>query len=325
MALAKNGRPGEGGPFRGLAPAGMLGLLMSLTMAGCSLAQRGDLIALADGRHMHLVCAGHGAPAVIFESGFGATAAAWDKVTPTLAKQTRVCAYDRAGYGTSDPGPLPRDGAAIAKDLDDTLRAARISGPFVMVGHSAGGLYVRLFADRRPKDVVGMVLVDPSVDHQDRQLSMFGPRAADLSGIRQRVEHCLEVARGWAQEDKEGPTSRCRDRGKILPAAAWETQLSELDTLWRATSDEVTAGRASYGDLPLIVLTAGRLYEGVSEPLKDALSARWRAVHRDVANRSSRGQELLVDSPHLIMVLHPEAVIQAVDEVLQQIKPNAKP
>ena len=299
-----------------------MSLALSLAMAGCGLARRGDTVALADGRRMHIVCTGLGSPVVVFESGFGANAAAWDKVVPALAKQTRVCAYDRAGYGSSDPGPLPRDGASIARDLDDTLRAARISGPLVMVGHSAGGLYVRLFADRRPKDVAGMVLVDPSVDHQDLQLSMFGPRAADLSGIRQRVQHCLEVAQGWAEEDKEGPASRCRDHGRMLPATAWETQLSELDSLWRSTSDEVSTGRTSYGAMPLIVLTASGASEGVSGPLKEAVDARWRAVHRDIANRSSRGQERLVQSSHLIMVEHPEAVIQAVDEVLQQLKPK---
>ena len=289
---------------------------MSVALAGCGAARSDDRVILPDGRHMHLACAGQGSPTVVFESGFGATAAAWDKVAPVLAKETRVCAYDRAGYGSSDPGPLPRDGASIARDLDQTLKAGSVSGPLVMVGHSAGGLYVRLFSDRRPGDVVGMVLVDPSVDHQDVQLSMFGQRAADLSGLRQRVQHCMEVARGWTRDD----TAPCRDGSKVAPAAAWEDQLSELDALWESTSDEVATGRAAYGAMPLIVLTAGRTFSGLPAPLGAQVLARWRETHQAIARRSSRGEERLVDSSHLIMVQHPDVVIQAVRDVLQKVK-----
>ncbi|MGH6965185.1 MAG: alpha/beta fold hydrolase, partial [Phenylobacterium sp.] len=86
---------------------------------------------------------------MLLESGFGAGAFAWGQAQPIVARTTRVCSYDRAGYGFSDPGPSPRDGAAIARDLDAALRRAGERGPFVIVGHSAGGLYARLFAARR--------------------------------------------------------------------------------------------------------------------------------------------------------------------------------
>ena len=127
----------------------------------------GRLVMLPDHRRLNLRCSGHGSPTVVLEGGFGADSLAWYKVQPALAARYRVCAYDRAGAGFSDPAPAPRDGAAIARDLDAGLRAAGIGGPFVLVGHSSGGLYARIFADLRPKDVIGMVLVDPSVPHQD--------------------------------------------------------------------------------------------------------------------------------------------------------------
>ena len=281
---------------------------------------KGVRVPLPDGRRLHLVCAGRGAPEVLFESGYGATAAAWDKVAPVLARQTRVCAYDRAGYGESDPGPVPRDGAAVVADLDAMLREAGERGPFVMVGHSAGGLYVRLFADRRADDVVGMVLVDPSLDHQDRQMAFFGRRGADLSGIRAGVQHCLEVARGWSDD----PAKRCGDKGKLVPASL-EDQISELDMLWGRTSDEVGAGRASYGDMPLIVLTAGAGYDNLPPDAKALVLGRWRAAHQAIAARSRRGQERLVDSGHLIMVTKPEAVVQAVQQVLGEARGRPKP
>ena len=325
MAVAKKTRLGEGAAQ--LARAALLGAGVAMAAVGCGRAERSGDIHLPDGRRLHLTCMGQGAPVVLFESGFGGDAGAWFKVQPVIAKQTRACAYDRAGYGQSDPGPTPRDGAAIAKDLDDALRAARIAGPYVLVGHSAGGLYVRVFADRRPGDVAGMVLVDPSVEYQDRQLSMFGPRAADLSPIRQQVERCMELAMGWAQPPAGGVPARCRDPkapDKWLPASLWRTQISELDTLWGATSQEVASGRADYGAMPLVVLTAGQIYAGVPEPLKGAVDARWRTVHQAIAHRSSTGEERLVDSPHLMMIARPDAVIQAVEDVLSRARAAAR-
>ena len=299
---------------------------LALAVCGCAQGPRDSFARLPDGRRIHLVCSGAGSPVVVFESGFGATASAWSKVQPMLAKTTKVCAYDRAGYGRSDPGPMPRDGAAIASDLDRALRAANIKGPFVMVGHSAGGLYVQLFADRRPRDVAGMVLVDPSVEYQDRALSMFGPGAGSLAGIRSGVQRCLVLARGWDQTPDARERARCYvDGGKMGPTSLWVTQLSELDTLWGATSDEVAAG-PSYGDMPIVVLTAGDTNKGVPVGLRSRVDARWRELHQMIARRSSRGQERLVpDSGHLIMIDRPEAVIEAVLAVVAKARAGRRP
>ena len=108
------------------------------------------LVVLPDGRKLNFRCMGSGSPTIVFESGWGATSTAWAKVQPALSTSYRTCSYDRAGYGFSDPGPDPRDGSAIAADLDAGLRAARLTGPFVLVGHSAGGLYIRLLAGADP-------------------------------------------------------------------------------------------------------------------------------------------------------------------------------
>jgi pimeloyl-ACP methyl ester carboxylesterase len=298
-------------------------LVTALSLTACAPAAGDTVVHLLDGRRLRLTCEGRGSPVILFESGFGATAEAWSKVKPLLSGANRVCSYDRAGYGGSDPGPMPRDGASVAEDLDDAVRAASLKGPFVVVGHSAGGLYVRLFADRRPRDVVGMVLVDPSVQHQDQAFSMFGPNAASVAPIRNTVEHCLALTTSKEQPTSPADKARCYDRdGKPFPASLWTTQISELDTLWGATSAEVDEGRASYGDMPLVVLTAGDTYKAVGQPWRDALDARWREVHRDIARRSSRGQERLVaGSSHLIMIDRPDAVAQAVRDVLGSIKP----
>jgi pimeloyl-ACP methyl ester carboxylesterase len=299
-------------------------LLVVFVLSACGAAANDTLVRLPDGRRLHLSCAGRGSPTILLEGGFGATASAWDKVKPLLSGAYRLCSYDRAGYGSSDPGPMPRDGASIAEDLDNALTAARIAGPFVVVGHSAGGLYARLFADRRPREVAGMVLLDPSVEHQDQAFSMFGPNAASLAPIEDAVERCLELAKSGARPSNESERSRCLDRkGRIMPVSLWRTELSELDTLWSATSNEIDEGRPNYGDLPLIVLTADGTNGAVTEPVRSLVDERWRTLHRQIAARSHRGQERVVEgSSHLIMIDKPEAVAQAIREVVAEGWPS---
>jgi pimeloyl-ACP methyl ester carboxylesterase len=277
---------------------------------------------LPDGRRLHFVCAGEGSPTVVMESGFGATAAAWFKVQPELARETRVCSYDRAGYGSSDPGPSPRDGAAIAGDLDQGLRAARISGPFILVGHSAGALYVQIFARLRPRDVKGMVLVDPSVAHQDRRFAEFGPGAGSLGPLRTKALTCAAYLEGTAILADRAKRARCEqapphDPGSVGALAFWRTEVAELDTLWGATSDQVPTGPGTLGAMPLVVLTAGGKATATPNPLQNAFQARWTELHRELAARSTVGVERgVAGASHLMMIDQPDAVIAAVREVI---------
>jgi pimeloyl-ACP methyl ester carboxylesterase len=206
----------------------------------------GKLVKLPDGRRIYLNCVGQGAPTVLFEGGYLAESGAWFKVQPQIARITRACAYDRAGYGRSDPGPMPRDGKAVARDLDEALRAARIDGPFVLVAHSAGGLYGQLFADRRPRQVVGMVLADPSVEYQDKRFAaVFGPGAASTEPLRARDAACLEAAEQGKLPSSEPALVGCTPKprpgqsaaaqaaamAQALNVARWRTAVSELETL----------------------------------------------------------------------------------------------
>jgi pimeloyl-ACP methyl ester carboxylesterase len=314
--------------------AALIAFALALTGQACTASER--LVELPDGRRIFMRCEGTGSPVVLFESGYRGGAGAWAKLQPALARTTKTCAYDRAGYGRSDPGPLPRDGAAVARDLDAALRAERIDGPFVMVGHSAGGLYARLFSNLRPRDVVGMVLVDPSVEHQDQRFAAaFGGGAGGTDPLRAQAARCYEAAQaGLLPSDAPG-LKRCTprsDKGRSddafkaavaegARATTWSTAMSELDTLWTSTSQELDQGRASYGDIPLIVLTAGGTYAAAPEPARDASEALWRRLHQEIAARSSRGEERLVDNAsHMIMNDRPEAVIAAVREVVAEAR-----
>ena len=119
-----------------------------------------------DGFKMHLFCTGSGTPTVILESGVGDDSLKWARVQPELSKMTRVCSYDRAGLGWSDPRPDLRDSNSIADQLHGLLTAAQITGPIVLMGHSIAGLHLRAYVSRHPQAVVGLVLVDAATPEQ---------------------------------------------------------------------------------------------------------------------------------------------------------------
>jgi pimeloyl-ACP methyl ester carboxylesterase len=114
------------------------------------------------GFRLHLNCAGQGSPAVVLDAALGASSISWSLVQPALAGVAQVCSYDRAGFGWSDPGPMPRTAGRIAAELRRLLERAGVVPPFVLVGHSYGGLVMRVFASRYWQDTAALVLVDPA-------------------------------------------------------------------------------------------------------------------------------------------------------------------
>jgi pimeloyl-ACP methyl ester carboxylesterase len=114
------------------------------------------------GRRINLKCAGAGAPTVVLMDGFSSWSPVWYKTQPEIAKRARVCAFDRAGYGFSVPAPRPPILSEAPEDLHKALKVANLPGPYVLVGHSLGGLEARMFAERWPQEVAGMILLDTS-------------------------------------------------------------------------------------------------------------------------------------------------------------------
>jgi len=136
------------------------------------------------GRKLNLYCTGTGSPTVILEAGGGESSLDWRFVQPQLTKTTRTCSYDRAGYGFSDRGPLPRDASAAVSDLHALVAAAGIPKPFVLVGYSYGELYSRLYADRFLSDLAGLVLVEPAAEGDQDAC----PCSLLCSGIGERAD-----------------------------------------------------------------------------------------------------------------------------------------
>jgi pimeloyl-ACP methyl ester carboxylesterase len=287
-------------------------------------ARPGRLVRLPDHRQMNFRCLGHGSPTVLLEAGFGAGSNAWGAVAPRIAGVTQVCAYDRAGYGFSDAGPMPRDGAGIARDLDAGLKAAHIAGPYVVVGHSSGGLYARLFAARRIRDIVGLVFVDSSVEHQTQRLqAQFGPGAGGLEGPERRPLRCMKLTSTGHVSLADPEFQDCAPLGEnaharqmALRPETWRTQVSELDNLFTTTSDEVDRDGALLQDIPAIVLTASSA-DGSAGAVADSGAGPWQAFHHQLAAGFRKGDQRLVKSSHLMMIDRPEVVAGAALELVQ--------
>lgn len=300
----------------------LLAMLIAMpAMAASNYDKPDKLVALPDGRKLNIYCSGSGGskPTVIMEAGYQSWSFGWRATQELLEQRYRVCSYDRAGLGFSDFGPLPRDGAHIAADLDALITAAALKPPFVLVGHSAGGMSMRLLADRRLADVAGLVLVDPSIERQ------FAGIEGSVTYVANDYRKCAEAAKANRLPSSEFPKCVSLAASFMAPRMAaevtiralgpdyWLTQASEYESIAIATSNQLLAGRQNYGDLPLVVLTAG-----------NNLNPRWAAAHAALAARSTRGVQHIVErSGHLIHIERPDAIADAVDEVVKAHRSKA--
>lgn len=286
------------------------------------------------GRRLNLFCLGRGSPTVILEGGLGASSIDWRKVHSELARTTRVCAYDRAGYGFSDPGPLPRDTAHLANDLAALTRAARLQPPYVLVGASLGGLIVRLYADTHLRDVGGMVLLDPEIEHDERRVPLDASRIANRKKRVEQMRACVAALEAGVPAPGSQVANDCVfDPDPQFPAsvnarfaqvsshpAYWKATLSEMVEAWGSGSDQVEASKRSYGDLPLIVLTARKSDTDHPPPDFVARGNLFSALHDEVAHLSTRGVNRDLQVTHQMMLSAPQVVIDAVNEVVAEVR-----
>ncbi|MFZ5720276.1 MAG: alpha/beta fold hydrolase [Pseudomonadota bacterium] len=285
----------------------------------------GHLATLPDGRRLNFHCTGRGTPLVLLEAGYGGGVGSWAMVQPEIARFTRVCAYDRAGTGFSDPGPLPRDGAAIARDLDQALDAAGMYGPFVLVGHSAGALYARLFAARRPGEVQGLVFADPTVERVAPS-----PAADGLQRIRQGVRRCLSLAEEAPAPPATDPRwSGCSsapgpDR-RPWPAEAWRNRLSELDSIYGPTSAQVFRTRGVVGDVPAYILTASETAVTAPTLGYGQTQSVWELQHVRMALDFGPGHQQTVLSAHRMPTDRPDAIVEAARSMVMAARAGTPP
>lgn len=316
-----------------------------------------DSVRLPDGRTIHLVCMGQGSPTVILLAGVFDWSTAWSKVQPAVAARTRVCAWDRAGLGLSDPPAKPQMVDATTTDLEAALEAAKISGLYVLVGHSVGAYESLLFADRRQSQVAGMVLVDPQYPDEVRIMARVTPATIEFSERMSKAypnpfvdlaKRCSAAIRTGAIR-KGGPdpdgclapqlpasyppelvaalNQRFASAAPATLAMGWDTLASIYSLeLLEPNSRMVVKPDRNYGSMPLVVLTAGKANIPPDPPAAVAAeipigAAEWRRAHQELAALSTRGTNRVVtDSMHDIPNQAPQAVIDAILEVVEQVR-----
>jgi pimeloyl-ACP methyl ester carboxylesterase len=318
-----------------LLPAGALYEWIGRSLDARRFPQQGRLVALGPsfpGVSLNINCAGQGGPVVVLESGAGVPAVGWSLVQPELSKFTRVCSYDRAGYGWSDAGPLPRTSTEVAKELHALLVAAGEKPPYILVAHSLGAFYVRVYNHEYPAEVSGMVLVDPS---QEEQMSRMP--AAMLAAMKRQAQQMntyhafapflirLGALRLLANSpDRDGDNQTLQDEMRYLSRQTKyvDAIASEAQSMFPEDADEVRAS-GTLGDKPLIVLSAGEvdqppvLPRGVRQRDVDDLHETFvHDLHPREARLSTRGQQIIVpDSHHMIPLERPGAIVSAVQQV----------
>jgi pimeloyl-ACP methyl ester carboxylesterase len=268
-----------------------------------------------NGRAMHLNCVGSGGPTVILESGLLHGSQDWALVLPDVAKFTRACAYDRAGYGWSEYRPGPRTAASISDELSALLAAAGERPPFVLVGHSLGGILVRQFALRHPGVVLGMVFVDSS---HEQQLAHFAPPGNSIERSQQYfrkqiVASEFGITRLWHTCGLDPVRPDLRDETVYLECqpTRWLTALHEVEIL--ASPPPMLAPRV-FQNMPVEVLT--RDLDREEDPAERDASPIWIQLQRELATLSTAGNWRIVKgSSHAIHMERPGAVVAAIRKV----------
>lgn len=248
---------------------------------------------------------GKGAPAVVIDAGIADQLEKLRPLQVRIARVTQVVTYNRAGYGQSEPGQLPRDGAREAEELKVLLEQASVPGPYVLVGHSLGALNVMVFASKYPMDVAGMVLLDPP------PLSfVLGEEYRDLGAMAKRM-----TAEWQAIADAAAKSPDAQDRARSAFFRMIASEHREMGETAR-----LVAGISSFGDIPLIVVASGKPNPAF-EPIAEEFQRYWVEQSRALAGKSRKSRFLLAEeSSHFLYLDVPESVEETILSVVNDVR-----
>jgi pimeloyl-ACP methyl ester carboxylesterase len=314
-------------------------------------------VRLSDGRRLNLLCMGQGSPTVILTAGAGDWSLTWSKVQPAVARMTRVCAWDRAGFGFSDPPAPPQAVDETTADLQAALKAGGIAGPYLLVGHSLGGYESLLFADRELGQVAGMVLVDPAFPDQLAALGKAAPAQASymlslpnpLTGLFSKCSAAVKAGTlrpggpdpdgcfrpqwppSYPPELTDALDKRVAGASKETMLAAWDTMMFFGSPQLLEKNSKVTVNpRRNYGAMPLIVLTRTEFQPPLDYPPAAraeiaAEEAAWNQGHDELAALSRRGVNARVPGTgHYIHAAKPQVVVDAIEQVVREARENGE-
>jgi pimeloyl-ACP methyl ester carboxylesterase len=255
-----------------------------------------------NGHRLYYELSGSGTPTVVIDVGVGESFASWGPVIADLAKSASVLVYDRAGYGRSGPGPLPRDAKAETADLKVLLQRAGVKGPYVLVGHSLGGLNMQAFAHSYPDGVTALVLLDPPPRGW-----LAGEAFPALKDMFLRVTGDMTKSADAAE--------RSADENERRSATFLRTVASEHQSMFGTTARDVLA-ITSFGDLSLVVI-ASEVPNPAFGPEAAAYQTYWIEENRKLSRLSTAGEFVLATkSSHQIHRDNPGLVIAAIKKIL---------
>lgn len=276
------------------------------------------------GYKMHIYCTGQGSPTVIMAAGFSEFSTTWAYVQPEVARFTRVCVYDRAGMGRSEPGKDARTATNMVKELHTLLANAQVEGPYLLVGHSMGGMLLRVYAFTYPEQVAGLVLVDSQ--HED--LPARFPKIQQVNEAYFKSFNTLSLLSSLGlmalmpQTIPDPPLPQelfAQYRTALATGWFFETTLAELNTMGQSTAEVRALQITSLGDLPLIVLSAGQYtaFPAFSDAENQDIWQALQEFQTRLATLSTNSQQIIAEkSGHFVHHDQPELVIGAIQELV---------
>ncbi len=273
------------------------------------------------GHKMQLDCEGQGTPTVILESGLWDDSIVWHNLQREIAKLTRVCSYDRAGLGYSDPRPdqVP-DSRNLARNLHTLLAKAGVNPPYILVGHALGGIHIRVYGNLYPSDVVGMVLVDSEHPDQENRLP------PEMNKIQ---SHLYLKSKLWGLA---GPLGIPRLLGLcgVTVECHWQivkAREAEVQAIGASLDEARHAG--SFDSMPLVVVSRdpekGAAPGSIPPEVSQRFEQQWAQMQEELANLSTNGSRVVaIGSTHYVQIDRGDVVIAAVQKVLDAARSNAK-
>ena len=253
---------------------------------------------------LHIACLGTRSPTLVIETGLGEVFSTWDSIMETLSQEVRVCGYDRAGYGQSEAGPMPRHSQREAEELYRLLRLAGEEGPFILVGHALGALNLQVFAHLYRDDVAGLVLLDP--------FPLAWMKGEAYPELRSLFVQDAITMRAASIAACNSPDPKVQAQTVFLNAV-----VSECQQIFNATTSQLSAV-GTFGDLPLIVIGATEI-EPAFGIHAEGSRRFWNDESHSLAEKSTAGRFILAEnSGHAIHLDQPQIVIYAILDLLQE-------
>lgn len=268
-----------------------------------------------NGRKMHINCIGNKSPTIILDSGAGGFSLEWKDIQDSLSQYARVCAYDRAGYGWSDMGPLPRTTKRITHELHTLLQNAGIHGPYILVGHSFGGFTAQYFARNFEDEIAGIVLIDSSHEEQVYRLPENGKDVVRRSLHQDRSNMMTKsVIHEHYPKEEAAVAQQLMTRWSAL--LTWREEMANYALSSRELRD---VHHKPILEIPIVVLSRGKRV-WPDTPYGDAMEAAWKDLQNELNYMSGNSTHIIAEnSGHVIHLDEPELVVEAIHDVLDNV------